>query len=108
MGICFCRECKKILPPHSKEIIICPNCGLAQGIEKGLVSKEVVKKEVQKGKGISEEENIYANYPHKCKKCGYEKAQIIDMGIKYSDEDNLIFLKCGKCGFSERIGRKVS
>ena len=43
-----------------------------------------------------------------CKKCGYDKAQIIDMCIFYSDEDNLILLKCGKCNFAERIGRKVS
>ena len=51
---------------------------------------------------------IIATYDHKCKKCGFSKAQIIDMGIFYSDEDQLILLKCGKCGYSERIGRKVS
>jgi len=27
------------------------------------------------------------------------------MGIFYSDEDNLILLKCGKCGWSERLGK---
>lgn len=108
MSISFCKDCKNILPPHSKKIIICPNCGLYQGIDKELISNEKFQKKGKVGEGTPSEENIYANYPHKCKKCGHNKSQVIDMGVKYSDEDTLIFLKCGKCGFSERIGRKTS
>ena len=59
---------------------------------------------VEMGKVVPDDNENY----YKCPKCGYEKAQIIDMGIFYSDEDNLILLKCGKCGHSERIGRKTS
>ncbi|MCR4327431.1 MAG: hypothetical protein NUV46_02520 [Nanoarchaeota archaeon] len=108
MAISFCKECKNILPPHSESITICPNCGLYQEIEKGLISKEKFKKKSEKGSGVNSGENVYASYENTCQKCGFGKAQIIDMGVKYSDEDTLIFLKCGKCGFSERIGRKTS
>jgi len=79
--------------------------------KKALVEKEKFKHEdkefFEKGK-ISEVGNEFADYNHKCQKCGYGKAQIIDMGLSYSDEDNLILLKCGKCGWSERVGNKVS
>ena len=75
--------------------------------KKPIIRTERIKKKPV-GEGFVEGLNEFANYIHKCKKCGYGKAQIIDMGISYSDEDNLILLKCGKCGFSERIGEKVS
>ncbi|MDP3966011.1 MAG: hypothetical protein Q8Q04_00590 [archaeon] len=110
MGISFCKGCKNILPPTNsdQDFIECRNCGLKHKNKRNLISSEKIKRHPKKGEGAKSEENIYASYKHLCRKCGYEKAQIIDMGIKYSDEDNLIFLKCGKCGFSERIGRKVS
>ena len=110
MAISFCKRCKNILPPlnSGKKFIEFLNCGFKQNVEKNLISSEKIKMGIEKGKGVKSEENIYATYPNICKKCGHDKAQVIDMGIKYSDEDNLIFLKCGECGFSERIGRKVS
>jgi len=67
-----------------------------------------MEKQKERGKEVGEDKNIFANYHNVCKKCGYDKAQILDLGVFYSDEDNLILLKCGKCGFSERVGRKVS
>ncbi|NCO18212.1 hypothetical protein COT60_03790 [Candidatus Pacearchaeota archaeon CG09_land_8_20_14_0_10_30_9] len=111
MGISFCKKCKNILPPtNSKENIFieCLSCGLNQKIEDKTISNEKIYKKIEKGAGIANEENVYATYENICGKCGHNKSQIIDLGIKYSDEDNLIFLKCGKCGFSERIGRKTS
>jgi len=111
MGISFCKKCKNILPPFNSEEnfeIECKKCGSKQKTSKNLTSKERIPQRTQKGRGIANEENIYATYDHICTKCGHNKAQIIDLGIKYSDEDNLIFLKCGKCGISERIGRKTS
>jgi DNA-directed RNA polymerase subunit M/transcription elongation factor TFIIS len=88
----------------------CNNCGLIEFIDSknSLVVKDKIKPPKIKGKGVIENENIFATYDHKCKKCGYDKAQVLDLGIFYSDEDNLILLKCGKCGYSERIGRKTS
>ncbi|MBI2045655.1 hypothetical protein HYT23_06355 [Candidatus Pacearchaeota archaeon] len=75
--------------------------------KKPLIRTDKIRKN-QVGEGVVKDENEFADYPNKCKKCGYDKAQIIDMGVSYSDEDNLILLKCGKCGCSDRIGNKVS
>ncbi len=107
----FCPKCKQIVVPfknkEGKYELTCHNCNIKVGHVKPLVEKEKIKNKKVKS-GVVKEENEYADYKNKCKKCGYDKAQIIDMGVFYSDEDNLIFLKCGKCGYSERIGRKTS
>lgn len=79
--------------------------------KKDIITKEKFQHEdtefFEKGK-IAEEQNEFATYEHKCSKCGYGKAEIIDLGAQYSDENNLILLKCGKCGWSERVSGKVS
>jgi DNA-directed RNA polymerase subunit M/transcription elongation factor TFIIS len=62
----------------------------------------------ERGSGVTNEGNPSANYDNTCKKCGHIGAEIIDVGILFSDEDHLILLKCGKCGFSERQGRKAT
>jgi len=92
----------------SKSFLICDSCGFElESLEKlKFREKNAVEKVV--GQGVVLEQNFLADYEHICRKCGYNKAQIIDKGIYYSDEDNLILLKCGKCGYCERIGRKVS
>ena len=113
MVLKFCPKCKNFLIPKRNEkdfFIACENCNFLEKIdEKNLLeSSEKILNKKEIGKGISKGENLFANYKNICKKCGYNKAQVLDMGIFYSDEDNLILLKCGKCGFAERIGRKVS
>jgi len=55
---------------------------------------------------IATEENRLAVYPHICKKCGYEKAQLIEIGIGVWDEDSVVRYKCGKCGFVEDVSEK--
>ncbi len=112
MTMKFCPECKALLVPHKigeKSILRCQKCDyFKEGVMKPLIEKNKIKQLPERGKGVVKNENEFADYENKCEKCGYGKAQIIDMGIFYSDEDNLIMLKCGKCGFSERIGRKVA
>ncbi len=107
----FCPKCKELLIPRkigeNKYILFCRKCSFYVGNARPLKEKEKLKHS-KIGEGIVKEKNELADYYHVCKKCGYEKAQIIDMGVFISDEDNLILLKCGKCGFSERIGRKTS
>ena len=76
--------------------------------KKPLIRTDKIRKKEEVGEGAVKDQNELAEYKNKCKKCGYGKAQIIDMGVSYSDEDNLILLKCGKCGYSDRIGEKVS
>lgn len=110
MALKFCPKCKNILVPKrisEKEFVVkCVKCDYAKKFKgKPLVEENKLPEKEKKGPGIADNKNVFADYKHKCKKCGYDKAQIIDAGIFYSDEDNLIMLKCGKCGYSERIGK---
>ncbi|MCK4552663.1 hypothetical protein KAT80_00470 [Candidatus Pacearchaeota archaeon] len=106
MTLKFCQKCKTLLSPQKKngEVFLkCSKCGFESNTD--LTSRENIPKKEKVGKGISKDENIFATYEHKCSKCGYDKAQVLDLGISYSDEDNLFLVKCGKCGFSERVGK---
>ena len=84
----------------------CSYCGIrVRGSGEDFIEK-TDNKEV--GEGVIKNENLFATYDYKCKKCGYDRAEIIDMGIFISDEDNLILIRCGKCGHTDRFGRKTS
>ena len=99
------------MSPHKingKNFLRCIQCDfIEEANELFLSTNEIIKKE-EFGFGVKDDKNIFATYLNKCKKCDHDKAQVLDMGIFYSDEDNLILLKCGRCGFSEKIGRKTS
>jgi len=97
-----------LIPKKEGNLLSCGLCGFIKEQQEFFGGKEKMFNKGRLGKGIVEDINDFAIYENKCKKCGHGKAQIIDVGVLYSDEDNLILLKCGKCGFSERIGRKVA
>ena len=113
MTLRFCQKCKTLLSPRktdTKTFLECSNCGWSIEIDNKafLISKEEITAEQEKGEGVAENKLDFKGYKNICKKCGYDKAEVIDMGIFYSDEDNLILLKCCKCGEIVRIGDKVS
>ena len=74
---------------------------------KKIIEREKIKHK-DRGRGIVKDKDVFADYNHKCKKCGYEKAEVMDLGTQYSDENELIMLKCGKCSYTERIEKKTS
>jgi DNA-directed RNA polymerase subunit M/transcription elongation factor TFIIS len=47
-------------------------------------------------------EHVGSGFPHNCSKCGYGEADVIELGIFYSDEAAVYLFKCKKCGWSER------
>jgi len=113
MTLRFCEECEGLLfvkEDKGVSYFECSSCGHIQifGGNDYVCSKETMTPRKIKGDGANEDKNDFADYHHVCRKCGYEFAQILDLGVFISDEDNLILLRCGKCGFSERIGRKTS
>ena len=113
MALRFCEECGGLLSAKEDKGVSyfeCSACGHIEvfGENDYICSKEKMVPRQIKGDGANEDKNDFANYRHICRKCGYEFAQILDLGVFISDEDNLILLRCGKCGFSERIGRKTS
>jgi DNA-directed RNA polymerase subunit M/transcription elongation factor TFIIS len=106
----FCKNCGSILfyfKEKGETKVYCKKCKNAKTSTGGSSFSEIRKK-IEIGRGFIESGNPSANYNHICKKCGHVGVEIIDVGILVSDEDNLILLKCGKCGFSERVGKKTT
>ena len=50
---------------------------------------------------VSDGKNMLAVHEHVCKKCSYDRAELIEIAPFYSDEDSIIKMKCGRCGAVE-------
>ena len=75
-----------------------------------LNQQEVIHKEKlpeRRGIEVAEAGNILAVHEHQCKRCGYDKAELIEIMPSYSDEDNMFRMKCGRCGLVEQLEGKV-
>ena len=105
----FCKTCGTLLQPKKTAYgkwMACPHGHTQPKLnqDKNVVSlknKPIERVEVSDGK------NILAVHDHVCKKCGYDKAELIDIMPFYSDEDQVTRMKCGKCGFVEQLEGKV-
>jgi len=54
------------------------------------------------GEGILKEDSSGKGFPHTCKKCGYQQAEVVELGASYSDEADKFLFTCKKCGFTEK------
>lgn len=107
----FCPKCHSLLNVDSRDEdrkLKC-DCGFSRE-NKSVQVKEVIKNlNDKKGDGVVDEtKNELAVFDHKCEKCGYGKAQLIERGIQYSDEDDMTFYKCGRCGHMKMLDAKVT
>ena len=95
------------MKPTSNGMIKCVGCGFKT---KGgdLIVREKIIKFPETGEGVIKDKNIFADYPFKCEKCNYTKAEVIERPPSISDEDTLTYLKCGKCGWTENLARKAT
>jgi len=73
-------------------------------MDKNIISEKISHK--KETFGAVSDKNPLAVYPHKCRKCGYDFAQLIEPGIWIGDEDAVIRYKCGKCGYVEDVSEK--
>ena len=103
----FCKKCKGIMKPTSNGMVKCVGCGFKTK-EGDLIVKEKIIKSPEVGEGVIKDKNIFADYPFKCEKCNYTKAEVIERPPSISDEDTLTYLKCGKCGWTENLARKAT
>ncbi|HLC71132.1 MAG TPA: hypothetical protein VJI32_03940 [Candidatus Nanoarchaeia archaeon] len=106
----FCKTCGSLLVPEKNLYgawMKCPN----NHPQPTLNQEEniLTLKNENPGKRIEvmDEKNILAVHDHICRKCGYDKAELIEMSCSYSDEDNVYRFKCGKCGCVEQLEGKV-
>ncbi|MEK6918162.1 MAG: hypothetical protein AABW51_04400 [Nanoarchaeota archaeon] len=71
--------------------------------KKKIIFREKIQKvEKEIGIVILDQENINQGFPHKCKKCEHDFAEVIDLGVSYSDESSVLLFRCKKCSHVER------
>ncbi len=106
----FCKTCGSLLVLEKNSYgkwMKCP-LGHAQpelNQEENVLTTE--NKEQAKRIEVMDGENILAVHNHKCKRCGYDRAELIEISCSYSDEDNMYRMKCGRCGLVEQLEGKV-
>ncbi len=107
----FCKTCGTLLRPKTTEYgkwMACPN-GHAQP-EMQTSSKTVTTENKKQDKRVEvhDGQNILAVHDYVCEKCGYDKAELIEIQPFYSDEDSIYRMKCGKCGHVKQLEGKVT
>ena len=95
----FCDKCGK--PLVIKENLARCSCGFTTQA-KPILAKEKIKEQIKKGEGVAEKDDFDQGFPHVCKKCGHEFAEVVDLGIFYGDEASVYLFKCKKCENTER------
>jgi DNA-directed RNA polymerase subunit M/transcription elongation factor TFIIS len=105
----FCEKCGAMMKPKKGNTsrVVC-SCG-----HERMITRTTMKEKVKPSRPVEVVDdpiNPLAVYPHKCKKCGFGKAQLISKGVWYTDEDEVVEYVCGKCGFHEKLsdGSKIT
>jgi DNA-directed RNA polymerase subunit M/transcription elongation factor TFIIS len=99
----LCDDCGKIMHLHSQEqekkwkCI----CGFIREHKGDVLSVEKINK-TEVGEGTFKPEKR-AGFPHTCKKCGFDKADVDTISAFYSDESDISLFRCQKCGHVERV-----
>lgn len=106
----FCKTCGGLLVPKKTPYGKWMSCPKGHTQPKLNQENVIIKEEnVKQGEMIevNDGKNILAVHNHPCKKCGHDKAELIERSCAYSDEDNIYQMKCGECGFVEQLEGKV-
>jgi DNA-directed RNA polymerase subunit M/transcription elongation factor TFIIS len=104
MAIQFCPVCKNLLQfkeEKGKNIAYC-NCGFKrkEGFELTSVDK-IEEKSEKRGEGVAKNQD-FIGVEHKCKKCGGESADVMELGERLTNESNVYLFRCQKCGTISR------
>ena len=105
----FCPKCGSILKSKSdkdRKELFC-SCGYSRKNSEEILIKEEIEQDT-KEIFVHEQFNPLANYEHECKKCGFDKAYIVQKELAKCEtwarcEPNRTEVVCGKCGFRERL-----
>ena len=104
----FCKKCASIMKPIEGNLLECISCNHKENItSEDLSATEKMPKKSEIKSGVVDHKNIFATYDFKCGKCNHDKAEVIERQPYITDEDSLTFLKCGKCGFTQQLARKI-
>ncbi len=89
----FCSTCKSLILP-AKDGARCTN-GHTQPVPDFEIREKNIS--IPLPIRISDGKNLLAVHEHTCSKCSYMKAELVEIGCFYSDEDMVAQYKCGKC-----------
>jgi transcription factor S len=106
----FCKTCGSLLVPKKTSYgkwMACPNGHTQPELNQDKHTLDVENKNQAKIVEVDDGKNYLAVHDHKCPKCGFDKAELIEISCSYSDEDNTYRMKCGKCGHVEQLEGKV-
>lgn len=106
----FCKTCGTLLVPEKNEYgkwMRCPNGHPQPELQTSAETISVKNHHQGRRIEVMDEKNILAVHDFICPKCGYDKAELIEMSCNYSDEDNIFLMKCGKCKHVEMQEGKV-
>jgi DNA-directed RNA polymerase subunit M/transcription elongation factor TFIIS len=78
------------------------SCGNKKLVVEGVSFEENQPKKEERSSEVAEEKHELRGFPHTCSKCGYGEADVIELGVFYSDEAGVCLFRCKKCGWSER------
>ncbi len=106
----FCKTCGSLLVPKTTSYgkwMACPSGHTQPELNQENKSLNIENKNQAKRIEVDDGKNHLAVHDHKCQKCGFDKAELIEISCSYSDEDNTYRMKCGKCGHTEQLEGKV-
>jgi DNA-directed RNA polymerase subunit M/transcription elongation factor TFIIS len=108
--IMFCKKCGSLLVPkktsYGKWMACTKGCTQPE-LNQDSQTLNIKNKDQAKKIEVDDGSNHLAVHDHKCPKCGFDKAELIEISCGYSDEDNVYRMKCGKCGHVEQLEGKV-
>lgn len=103
MVLQFCPVCKALLNinfENGSNIATC-RCGFSRKNGLDLTSVDKGARELR-GEGVISSQGIVEGIDFVCKKCGYNKAELIDLGERNTNENGVSLYRCLKCGHNER------
>ncbi|MFA5856559.1 MAG: hypothetical protein WC867_04325 [Candidatus Pacearchaeota archaeon] len=104
MALQFCPVCKNLLQfkeENGKNIAYC-SCGFKRREGIDLSSVDKIEERIEKrGEGVAKN-LVSAGVDHKCKKCGCESADVMELGERLTNESNVYLFRCQKCGTISR------
>lgn len=102
----FCEVCGAILKIKGN-FSVCNRCNIKLSLDRGksIIFKEKVINSDFVSNEVSINKDDFHGIDFDCKKCDNRKGEVMDAGIRYSDEDWIYLVRCTKCGYTTRWGK---
>ena len=107
----FCKTCGTFLVPRTTPYgkwLACPAGHPQPTLNQDNTTQTTKNNEQGKIITPADDKNYLAVHDYLCKYCGHNKAEMLEIGSFYSDEDAIVKMKCGSCGRVEQMEGKTT